>query len=233
MTTISLADSLSRLAIFKWAILSLIFLLSCTAFGQNKIEGNVGINYPVSYGGSDQVLYQYWRVGIHTGVTAHLKILEAVNFRPLASYQYFFFQRFEQTLFAGSRAVDSKADGAHVVKFGGELHLEAGEGKGTRFSIFLGGGYAMERPPAMTITWWDFEGSQGIYTSEAPRLNRNYWYGSAGMNLEFSITRDLSIGTSVKYFVNKTQYTGMLATNDTCVMMNCSILYDFLNFGGN
>jgi hypothetical protein len=209
----------------KYIIVLFTVTLSFNLFCQNKIQGSLGINYPVVVDGSDIVLYEYWKIGINGGVTAHCKILDALNFRPGISYQYLFFHKYAQYLSYGPGAVNSSGTGSHILKLGGELHLGDGEENRTRFSIFVGGGCAMERPGTMTITWADSPNSS---TGKLP--NRHYWYGSAGINLDFSVTKDFSIGTSIKYLRNKAEADFPNATDDTIWMVNCSILYDFMQF---
>jgi hypothetical protein len=209
----------------KWTILFLTLVLSFNVFSQNKIQINLGMSYPAVVDGSDDVLYEYWKTGINTGVAAHIKILAALNFQPNISYQYLFFHKYYQYVSYGPGPVNSTASGSHVVKFGGELHLGDGEENRTRFSIFVGGGYAMERPGTMAITWTD-----DLYRSSWQLPTRNYWYGSAGINLEFSLTKHLSIGTSVKYFRNKAESISLYASDNTIWLVNCSMLYDIMLF---
>jgi hypothetical protein len=208
----------------KWLIISLTLVISVNAFAQNKIQGSLGVNYPVEVDGSDNVLYEYWKFGINAGVNAHIKILEPISFRPGLSYQYLFFHKYVQYIYYGRGAVSSTGTGSHVVKLGGELHFGDVNEENIRLSLFLGGGYAMESPGRMTIVWADYPTGGGSLP------NRNYWYGSAGINFEFSIAKAFSIGTSVKYFRNKAQSTSSYATDDTLWMVNCSVLYDIMKF---
>jgi hypothetical protein len=224
MPTASLVNALSRFAKLKWILLSLTLAFSFPAVSQNKIQGGLGVNYPVTVDGSDVVLYEYWKIGINADVIAHIQILEPLSFRPGISYQYLFFHKYVQSLYFGPGAISSTGTGSHVVKLGGELHLGDLNATDARFSIFLGGGYAIERPGRMTITWADDPWSEGNLP------NRSCWYGSAGINLEIPITRELSIGSSVKYYRNKAKVPFSNATDDTIWMVNCSILYDIMHF---
>ena len=209
----------------KWTIILLTLALSINVFSQNKIQIDLGISYPAVVEGSDNVLYQFWKIGINTGVAAHLKILDALNFKPNISYQYLFFHKYIPFVLYGPGLVNSTGSGSHVVKLGGELHLGDVEENRIRFSIFLGAGYAIERPGKMAITWTD-----NPYGSSWQLPNRNYWYGSAGINLELSLTNYLSIGTSIKYFRNKAESNYPYASDDTIWLVNCSMLYDITIF---
>jgi hypothetical protein len=224
MPTTSLVNFLFRFANLKWTLLFLTLALSFHAVSQNNIQGDLGINYPVTVDGSDNVLYEYWKIGINADVTAHIKILEPLSFRPGISYQYLIFHKYVQYLSFGPGAISSTGTGSHTVKIGGELHFGDLNERDTRFSIFLGGGYAIERPGRMTIIWADDPWFQGNLP------NRRYWYGSAGINLEIPITSELSIGSSVKYFRNKATSTFPDAADDIIWMVNCSILYDIMQF---
>lgn len=224
MPTTSLVNVLSRFANLKWILISLTLAVSFTAVSQNKIQGGLGINYPLMVGGPDPVLYEYWKIGINADAAAHIKILKPLSFRPGISYQYIFFHKYTPYLYYGPGPTGSSGTGSHTLKIGSELHFGALDEKKTHFSIFLGGGYAIERPGKMTIRWADYPS----FTDTPP--NRSYWYGSAGLSLEFPIASKLSIASSVKYFSNKAQATFPNATDDTIWMINCSIVYDIMQF---
>ncbi|HLP81187.1 MAG TPA: hypothetical protein VK141_04220, partial [Nitrosomonas sp.] len=80
----------------KWTIILLTTAVSFNVFSQNKIQFDLGISYPAVIDGSDNVLYEYWKIGINTGVAAHIKILDAINIKPNISYQYLFFHKYYQ-----------------------------------------------------------------------------------------------------------------------------------------
>jgi hypothetical protein len=115
------------------------------------------------------------------------------------------------------------------VNLGGEACFEdKSNGNGHPY-LFLGGGYALERPGKIYITWKDLESSnREIYTTEYQVQDRNYWYYSAGFGYGYSIAKDLDIKTSISFFANKVKVPTQYRTYNSYWMLNCSLAYDIV-----
>jgi hypothetical protein len=214
----------------KLSITLLLLAVSIPTFSQHAIKGSAGLNYTFVGGGPDAVVYDSWKMGVNLGVTARIALIDEITIRPGVSYQYLLFDTFHQFVYAGAKAVSSTGTGSGVMRLSGEVHLGDCEDGQTRFSFSLGGGYALERPGTMTITWADFEGDRNLYTTQHQLRHRDYWYGSVGIDCEFPIAADLAIGTSLRFYGSRPKYNTYYTDDNTLLMLNCSIVYDLINF---
>jgi len=210
-------------------IITCVLFVSINLSSQIKLQGKGGLSYPVDIDGYEVELYRYWKIGLNAGVNADIQLSKIFAVKPTITYQYIFFNDYTQEVIAGSKAISSDGNESHIINLGGELCIEDNSDGTTHPFLFLGGGYAIERPGKMNIAWKEFENpSRDIYTTEYQIQNRNYWYYSAGFGFGYSIADDLDIRTVISYFANKVKVPTQYKTYNSYWLLSCSLVYDIL-----